>query len=171
MVVSNECTMKDAELIVELATEGVCRNIIAYPQNVVKIVDSRNVNVVVVEFDLDQRKIIIYSEMVTLDIGYLVKKMEIEGYEIVNLYECDDVKNEIQLSSTKEEVAPIFDDCLTRLKRHFNIKTDNDFAQLLGTTPANLSNYKNDKERAFPYKWIIRLARKTGLSIEWILYG
>ncbi len=63
------------------------------------------------------------------------------------------------------------EDCIRRLKLHFGVNTDKELAQMLGMTAANLSNYKNDKSRSFPYKWIISVANKIGRNLDWVLYG
>lgn len=71
----------------------------------------------------------------------------------------------------KSEENLNLEDCLRRLKLHFGVNTDKELAQMLGMTAANLSNYKNDKSRSFPYKWIISVAKKIGRSLDWVLYG
>jgi hypothetical protein len=66
---------------------------------------------------------------------------------------------------------PDLQECIERLKFKFNVDSDRKLAAVLGTTPANLSNYKQAGHRGFPYKWFIMTSRKFGLSIDWVLYG
>lgn len=78
----NDNKSKDAELIMELAMGGVCNNINAQRLNIIRITNADNDNVTVVDFDLEERVISLYFETVSPDIGYLVKKMELEGFKI-----------------------------------------------------------------------------------------
>lgn len=68
-------------------------------------------------------------------------------------------------------IEPNLNECIDRLKNYFNISTDKELAAILGLTAANLSNYKNGKDRAFPYKWLVSVADKIDKSIDWVLYG
>lgn len=75
------------------------------------------------------------------------------------------------LEPSAEDRGPNIDQCIARLKKYFGYKKDRELAIHLGTTAANLSNYKNGKGRDFPYKWAVTAANKIGKSVDWVLYG
>lgn len=62
-----------------------------------------------------------------------------------------------------------YKEIIERMKKAGSFKNDSVVARFLGVTPQALSNYK--KREAMPYNLIFRFADKTGISLDWLVYG
>jgi len=85
----------------------------------------------------------------------------------MNTPEADKVANSVAYSASK--YATDFLDVFNRLKVATKTKTDTELSQALGLRQSTISAAKSKKE--IPPGWVIDIARRFGVSSDWLLFG